>query len=220
MATLFGTDLDNRISGAPEKDRIFGNGGHDRLDGKGQADDLYGGRDDDVIFGGSGADRLYGGDETGFGDLLFGGLHNDQIFGGAGDDHISGDDGRDTLAGGKGDDLNVGGRGDDLFQFRVSTDTQAGNDQIADFKIREGEADRINLGKRFDFGSLDTNGDGVIGLGDQHVGMVNVYESWNPSRGAIDLRLDLGAALGKAAGTETLTVMEASELSRGDLLFF
>lgn len=51
--TIFGSNIDNRLSGF---------GGNDRLDGRGGMDSLFGGMGADTLIGGTGADKLTGGD--------------------------------------------------------------------------------------------------------------------------------------------------------------
>src|SRR3954468_23239142 len=76
MATYFGTEGNDSISGGGEPDNIDGNGGNDFL---------AGGGDNDFINGGNGNDTLYG---DGLNDVLSGGAGNDSISGGSGQDIV------------------------------------------------------------------------------------------------------------------------------------
>ena len=59
---------------------------------------------------------------TANGDVLFGGLGDDNINGGGGDDLLIGDDGNDTLTGGAGSNRYDGGDGGDTFDGTLGTD--------------------------------------------------------------------------------------------------
>lgn len=57
MATIFGTDGDDRLKGVlGENDRLVGRAGNDVLRGLDGGDTLRGGRGDDTVSGGAGAD--------------------------------------------------------------------------------------------------------------------------------------------------------------------
>lgn len=75
-------------------------------------------------------------------DKIKGSDGNDSLSGAEGRDALFGRAGDDTLAGGGGDDTMFGGEGADTF--RIGAD--GGNDQIADFSLRDG--DRIELSFR------------------------------------------------------------------------
>jgi Ca2+-binding RTX toxin-like protein len=76
MATYFGTEGNDSISGGGEPDNIDGFGGNDFLAGNGDSDFIRGGAGNDTIYGDSG---------------------NDQVEGGAGNDLVSGGGGQDTI---------------------------------------------------------------------------------------------------------------------------
>src|SRR3954468_21852665 len=76
MATYFGTEGNDSISGGGEPDNIDGFGGNDFLAGNGDNDFINGGAGNDTIFGDAG---------------------NDQVEGGAGNDSVSGGSGQDTI---------------------------------------------------------------------------------------------------------------------------
>ncbi|MEL7346936.1 MAG: Ig-like domain-containing protein [Pseudomonadota bacterium] len=71
MATIIGTDLDEKLIGTAFEDLIEGQGGDDRLKGK---------QGNDVLIGGEGSDRLKGGDGL---DTLVDGAGMDRLIGGA-----------------------------------------------------------------------------------------------------------------------------------------
>lgn len=120
MATIWGNNLDDILTGTPNADFVYGLGGNDTLDGDAGEDEL---------FGGPGADRLFGQDGN---DILRGEAGNDQLFGGNGDDRMFGGDGNDRLIGGFGDDKLFGGNGADYLDAWGIGDVDggAGNDTI------------------------------------------------------------------------------------------
>jgi len=123
MATLFGSILNDRLTGTNAPDSILGADGNDVVFGNGGRDDIFGGNGADVIFGGSGNDVI-GADADGLNpfvlvpgdDWVSGGSGSDLITTGAGDDTLFGDSGKDILQGGPGRDVVNGGSGkDQLF---------------------------------------------------------------------------------------------------------
>ena len=74
MATYFGTEGNDSISGGGEPDNIFGNGGNDFLAGNGDVDSIEGGAGNDTLYGDAGND------------ILNGGTGNDLVSGGGGQD--------------------------------------------------------------------------------------------------------------------------------------
>ncbi|NER85084.1 MAG: calcium-binding protein, partial [Leptolyngbya sp. SIO1D8] len=147
MATLYGTDKDDQISGGQGNDSIFGLGGNDTLWGWDGDDYLNGGDGDDSLFAwGNGDDYLYGGDGN---DVISGAGNGKKTFvGGDGDDHLAmvGGYGTQKFYGGNGNDYILldnndgassyisGGNGDDYILRRGdSNDTLsggAGNDTL------------------------------------------------------------------------------------------
>lgn len=94
MATLFGTNDANNLTGGVPADIIFGAGGNDTLSGGGGNDTLSGDGGNDILNGDSGNDSLIGGPGV---DFLYGGEGDDilnaleaadfdSLFGGIGDD--------------------------------------------------------------------------------------------------------------------------------------
>ena len=79
VATIVGTEGNDRLQGTDGNDVIAGLGGNDKISGRGGHDRICGGAGNDVINGGKGNDRLQGGD--GF----------DRITGGKGRDRCSGE---------------------------------------------------------------------------------------------------------------------------------
>src|SRR2546425_4979884 len=74
MATYFGTEGNDNISGGEEPDNIFGEGGNDFLAGNGDNDSINGGAGNDTIYGDAGSD------------IVEGGTGNDLVSGGGGQD--------------------------------------------------------------------------------------------------------------------------------------
>jgi Ca2+-binding RTX toxin-like protein len=96
MATIFGDDTDNSLTGTTGRDLIYGRGGEDTLDGGEGNDVLYGGDGNDTLYGGEGDDQLTGGEGA---DYMEGGNGNDTYYvdnvddivveiAGAGIDHV------------------------------------------------------------------------------------------------------------------------------------
>ena len=117
IATRYGTEEANTITGGAGHDIIYGMEGDDTLTGGGSRDWLFGGEGDDTLTGGAGADVLMGGE---------------------GDDTLTGGEGDDMLVGGEGDDTLTGGTGADIFLFGEDS----GDDTITDFSTTEGGQDR------------------------------------------------------------------------------
>jgi Ca2+-binding RTX toxin-like protein len=145
MSVIFGTNLDDTLTGTDGNDTIYGKAGKDTLSGLGGNDRLYGNKGNDTLTGGSGNDFLFGGggDDTIYGDTLFGnetgndrlygGAGNDLLFGGYGNDKIYGDEGNDSLNGYYGNDRLYGGSGDDNLAGSWGNDVVnggSGNDYI------------------------------------------------------------------------------------------
>jgi serralysin len=76
MATKFGTDWNDRLTGTSVSDRLYGGFGDDSLTGSYGNDTLYGGQGQDDLYGGSGNDFLLGGAGS---DLLVGGSGTDSF---------------------------------------------------------------------------------------------------------------------------------------------
>ncbi|MGH2806507.1 MAG: calcium-binding protein [Actinomycetota bacterium] len=104
IATIVGTDGNDRLKGTPGDDVIVGLDGIDHIRGRA-------GRD--RICGGSGREKSYYGIE---GDVLRGGEGRDLIRGGPGPDSITGDGGNDVMWGNAGRDDSTGGAGGDVVR--------------------------------------------------------------------------------------------------------
>jgi hypothetical protein len=128
MATLRGTQNNDRLLGQGDDDEIFGLAGADRL---------AGGRGSDRIFGGAGSDRISGGAGN---DQINGGAGADRIAGGGGADVLAGGRGADRLHGGAGADTLTGGPGADRFVYRAAGEAL---DRITDFA--PGQGDELEL---------------------------------------------------------------------------
>ncbi|MBO1537003.1 calcium-binding protein, partial [Pseudomonas sp. OA65] len=88
--------------------------GNDKLWGSSVNDVISGGLGDDYLWGQTGDDTLEG---AGGNDTLFGEEGSDTIFGGDGNDSLFGEDGNDTLVGGSGNDYLSGRDGNDIYSF-------------------------------------------------------------------------------------------------------
>jgi hypothetical protein len=176
MATITGTDGNDRLNGTVDIDILKGEGGNDVLLGYAGADSLYGGWGSDELRGGDGNDYLVAGsgDDLAYGnsgddvlvghsgvDSLNGGSGADELRGGDGNDYLSGGYGNDVVFGGNGidtiisdggDDRWVGGAGNDLFIVKNTTYT--GKDVITDFTVGDLILTSTEL--------LDLNNDGLI----------------------------------------------------------
>ncbi len=202
-----GNDVDE-IDGGAGDDTLVGGNGADILIGGDGVDNLNGGNDDDTLHGNAGNDTLVGGNgrDTMLGgadnDSLDGGNDNDTLDGGSGNDTLIGGNGNDTFIGGSGNDVATGGNGNDIYVFS----TGSGLDTITDF--RRGQ-DRIDVtATDLLFSDLDSNGNGVLDNADDFVTV-----------GGGTTVLDLGAALGGAAGLNTLTLNGVTGLTGSDFWF-
>jgi Ca2+-binding RTX toxin-like protein len=206
MATVDGTSSDDILIGTPEDDDIFGRDGTDVLSGLAGSDVIDGGGGDDILNAGAGPDRTFGGPGE---DVIIGGPGNDLLTGDGGgtgiddenptgnNDVLFGDEGVDQLNGGAGDDVLIGGPDNDVFWFGAD----AGNDTIADFAA----GDQLSL-MDFEitaFPDIDTDGDGVLGAGDEAVSVADG-----------DMVIDFSGL-----GSETtLTLIGVTELARSDII--
>ncbi len=153
VATIVGTEGNDRIYGTDGDDVIVALGGIDIIrsfDGK------------DTICGGEGRDRIYAGRGA---DVIFGEGQNDRILGQAGADIISGGPGRDTLLGGGGnDDISAGGGNDKRIEGGPGADTLnggSGNDRCAVEADDDGKRCELDLnGTPTDDGGGDSSGGG------------------------------------------------------------
>jgi len=110
MATIYGTNYADNLSGSSYADTFYLRDGNDLA---------FGGYGNDVMYGENGSDSLYG----------QGG--NDVLYGGSGYDYLSGGDGNDYLVGGADADYLSGGFGYDTFKMGSASD--ANGDTIYDF---------------------------------------------------------------------------------------
>ena len=139
MTIIFGSILDDTLTGCNPAEDIRGRGGNDLIRGGDGDDTLRGGSGDDTLRGEKGNDRLIGGKGD---DLAFGGEGNDVLVGHSGNDALIGNEGNDRLFGGKGDDTLsggsgrnrlIGGDGNDTFALAAGVDiirTGEGTDTI------------------------------------------------------------------------------------------
>ncbi|MGL4962430.1 MAG: calcium-binding protein [Inquilinus sp.] len=132
IENLFGSSLDDHLTGDDGRnvlgggsgaDTLAGNGGDDSLSGEAGNDSLDGGIGNDRLIGGTGVDTIHGGigndsvDGGSENDQVFGEADNDNLAGGAGNDRLEGGDGNDVLDGGAGADTLVGGAGIDTINY-------------------------------------------------------------------------------------------------------
>ena len=106
---LFGSSIDETITGFSGNDSLYGAGGNDSLSGGEGNDSLDGGNGDDTLNGDDGNDTLNGGSGN---DVLIAGAGNDVLNGGDGDDDLSGGASNDSMEGGAGNDTYRWGKGD------------------------------------------------------------------------------------------------------------
>jgi Ca2+-binding RTX toxin-like protein len=197
--TIDGGTGNDVLSGGNGRDTLTAGDGADTLDGGNDNDSLDGGAGNDTLHGGNGSDTLNGGADN---DNLDGGNDNDTLTGGGGADQLAGGNGDDTFDGGAGNDLFSGGNGRDAFAFSAGS----GIDAIADF--RRGQ-DHIDVsGTALAWATLDSNNNGVLDDADAFV-----------SVGGGTTVLDFGAALGGAAGLDTLTLNGVTGLTNSDFWF-
>ncbi|MGO4126825.1 hypothetical protein AB4Z01_20655 [Inquilinus sp. YAF38] len=123
IENLFGSSLDDHLTGDDGRTILGGGNGADTLVGNGGDDALAGEAGDDSLDGGDGADRLIGGAGV---DTIHGGIGNDSIDGGSENDQVFGEAGNDSLAGGTGDDRLEGGDGNDVLDGGAGADTLVG----------------------------------------------------------------------------------------------
>ncbi|MGF6232315.1 Ca2+-binding RTX toxin-like protein [Inquilinus ginsengisoli] len=123
IETLFGSSLDDHLTGDDGRTILGGGNGADTLIGNGGDDALAGEAGDDSLDGGDGADRLIGGAGL---DTIHGGIGNDSVDGGSENDQVFGEAGNDNLAGGAGDDRLEGGDGNDVLDGGAGADTLVG----------------------------------------------------------------------------------------------
>uniref|UniRef100_UPI0031E0FB9A calcium-binding protein n=1 Tax=Inquilinus sp. TaxID=1932117 RepID=UPI0031E0FB9A len=123
IENLFGSSLDDHLTGDDGRTILGGGNGADTLIGNGGDDSLAGEAGDDSLDGGDGNDRLIGGDGV---DTIHGGIGNDSVDAGSGNDQVFGEAGNDTLSGGAGDDRLEGGAGNDVLDGGAGADTLAG----------------------------------------------------------------------------------------------
>ncbi|URD50264.1 calcium-binding protein [Chroococcidiopsis sp. CCNUC1] len=162
MANIFGTNLDDTLTGTDSNDRIYGKAGKDFIDGNKGNDLLYGGAGDDRLLARDGRDILYGDEGN---DYVDGGAGNDKLCGGAGDDSLFGDNdddilygnsGNDSLNGYYGNDRLYGGDGNDYLTGSFGNDFvngEAGDDTVNGAR---GFSGSIGSGASLGLGEIDT----------------------------------------------------------------
>ncbi|MEJ6397055.1 Ig-like domain-containing protein [Yoonia sp. 208BN28-4] len=106
IENVFGSHLDDAITGSRDNNVLTGRGGNDTLSGAQGHDRIEGGAGNDLIFGGEGDD------------LLVGGQGSDQLDGGAGDDTFL-PTGGENVAAASDEDTFTGGDGQDTFVLEI-----------------------------------------------------------------------------------------------------
>ena len=101
IENVFGSMLNDVITGDIGNNMLMGNGGSDEIMGGGGHDTLHGNQGNDELDGGTG---------------------NDMLMGGQGDDMLMGGQGDDTITGGMGADVIDGGAGTDWVRYVDSMD--------------------------------------------------------------------------------------------------
>lgn len=246
---LYGETITMRDQARGGNDLIEAGAGNDGFvygDASGMRDDSRGGND--RVFGGDGNDTLHG-DGNSLSDAVRGG--NDQVDGGAGDDWIDGDAGFYTGSGHVfGDDRLFGGAGNDRIwgdarsasvnnaTFAVLGDDRidggAGDDalwgDVAELDAGDGivaGADRFVFARGSgndtvgDFGDADGSAQDLIDL-DGYRGLRRFADLDGHIADGVDgAVIDLGAAAGRAAGVDTITLsgIEAAQLGADDFRF-
>lgn len=143
---IFGSMVQDDLSGDAGRNRIWTNRGEDRLYGRGGDDHLEGGAEDDLIVGGPGADLMVGGfgfDIAGYDDATEGVVADMMTPGagrgdGAGDifyllEGLRGSDHDDVLRANNAPNTLWGGAGDDVLEGRRAADRldgQGGDDTL------------------------------------------------------------------------------------------
>lgn len=225
---LVGTRFDDRFyGGSVTSELVRGGGGNDFVSGG------YASAASDTYYGGDGNDVIFGGSETNFGpnipagtgDDIYGGNGNDYLAGVDGDDRLRGEGGADTISGGRGRDQLTGGAGTDTFTYNnvntgdYGTTDDFGPDLITDFSKGQDEILFRAGGNEFDppeldgFADLDSNGNGVLDNGDEHVEVRSV-SSGGASRSSTVI--DAGEFNPAGTGPHTLTVFGVTGLGAGD----
>ncbi len=173
MATFYGTNYNDDLTGYSSDDVMYGYDGADVLDGGYGHDDLYGGYGNDWLYGDYGDDWLYG--EAG-NDDLYGEAGHDDLYGGAGADDLYGGSGNDWLSGGTGSDYLWGGTGYDAFFFSQGTSgiTTATADVIQDWNGAYDDVDMTLIGTSTNYREAATN---VTSIADAAAAAEAVYTS-------------------------------------------
>ena len=110
VATIVGTDGNDRLEGTDANDVIVGGAGKDVIFGRGGNDSICGGFGNDVIKGGTGKDYIEGNQG------------NDKLIGGTGKDTMNGGSAKDKLFGGGGGDIMAGGSKKDFLNGQNGND--------------------------------------------------------------------------------------------------
>ncbi|WP_421935537.1 reprolysin-like metallopeptidase [Phenylobacterium sp.] len=157
---IYGSVLNNAISGLGGDDYILGWDGADTIDGGGGNDEIFGGIGDDLIGDTAGGSNYLRGDEGN--DRILGGTDFDDINGNMGNDTAFGGSGNDWVVGGKDNDSLDGGAGNDLVYGNLGSDTCFGGDGNDTVRGGQGE-DQLQGGAGNDYLSGDRENDTLTG---------------------------------------------------------
>jgi hypothetical protein len=135
---LFGSYMNDNISGGTGFNYLYGFGGDDYLNS------AYNDYSGSYFNGGDGNDQLYGGNGR---DIMWGGAGNDYMYGNGGDDELYGESGSDYMYGGNGKDYLDGGLDYDIMYGQNDSDSLNGGD--------DGVADYMNGGAGYDYFQID-----------------------------------------------------------------
>lgn len=213
---ITGSSAQNEIHGFAGDDFIVGSGGQ------------TGTTESDVLYGGAGDDDIRGDGEEATvttstaGDTIYGELGDDDIYGQAGNDRIFGGAGTDLISGGFGNDVITGAADGDRFSYVADEDLEEygggdfGADLITDFKKG---ADHILFGvdrgedSIHGFADLDSNHNGVLDKGDEHVELKSVKFEGATKMSTV---IDVTALVDDYPGADSLTVFGVTGLKAAD----
>ncbi|GGE78081.1 S8 family serine peptidase [Sphingomonas prati] len=152
QTTLYGTHLNDTITGSVAADTLYGYDGDDRVTGGTGADIVYGGAGNDALYGNQDDDQVFG--ESG-NDTIYGGQGNDILNGGAGDDVVEGGLGNDRMVGGVGTNTASYVNATSAVSVNLATGTAiggAGTDTLSNFQNAIGSSFGDTIG-----GSVENN---------------------------------------------------------------
>jgi Ca2+-binding RTX toxin-like protein len=166
---MFGSAVDNVLSGRDGDDRLYGRDGNDTLDGGNQDDFLQGGAGSDHLDGGAGVDTIdYNGDAGVMVDLTGGHGYGGEAVGDtiSGVENVQGTNGfNDNLGGSAADNVLSGWGGNDALYGLDGNDTLQGMDGN-DHLVGGAGADTLSGGTGADRFVFGYTSDSPVGAGD------------------------------------------------------